>query len=261
MSRIRRLFADTSLKLEFGDNWFNAPSRPLARGVLEGVGLEAVLGTAARGLPWNLAFEGRNVVTRPDLFVKLARKRGEPQITLVSPTPDSLVNLYRVCEKTLPNIKTPSEPEPIDMPTTRGALDIDAVAGLPTPEDGAPANGSSIALLLEHGGAPALLTADAFPSVLQHALAALATSRRQQLPWTLDFIKFSHHGSRKNTTNSLLETVSARHFLVSTNRAIFGHPDQEAIARVIASGNPGGQVSFNFRTPRTVIWASKQLRA
>ena len=46
-----RLFADMSLKLEFGDIWFNAPSQPVTLGVREGVGLAAVLGAAARGLP------------------------------------------------------------------------------------------------------------------------------------------------------------------------------------------------------------------
>ena len=204
-----RFFADTSLKLEFGDIRFNAPSRPVTRGVREGVGLEAVLGAAARGLPWNLAFDGRDVVTGPDLFVGVARKRGEPRITLVSPTPDSLGDLYRTWAKDLPKVKVPPEPEPIDTPTTRGVLDVDTLAVRPTPVDRAPANGSSIALLLEHRGASALLTADAFPSVLQRALAATATRRRQQLPWMLDLIKFSHHGSRGNTTNGLLETVRA----------------------------------------------------
>ena len=68
-----RLFADTSLKLEFADIWFNAPSQPVTRGVREGVGLAAVLGAAARGLPWNLAFGGRDGVTGSTLFVKLPR--------------------------------------------------------------------------------------------------------------------------------------------------------------------------------------------
>lgn len=55
--------------------------------------------------------------------------------------------------------------------------------------------------------------------------------------------------------------MRARHFLGSTNGAIFGKPDQEAIARVIAGGKPGGEVWFNFRTPRTEIWASAQLQS
>ena len=115
--------------------------------------------------------------------------------------------------------------------------------------------------MLEHRGASALLTADAFPSVLQRALASLAASRRQPLPWTLDLIKLSHHGSRANTTTRLLETVRAPYTLVSTNGAIFGHPDPEGIARVLASGTPGSEVWFNFRTPRTEVWGGAPLQA
>ena len=115
--------------------------------------------------------------------------------------------------------------------------------------------------MLEHRGASALLTADAFPSALQRALASLATSRRQPLPWTLDLIKLSHQGSRADTTTRLLETVRAPHILVSTNGAIFSHLDQEGMARVIASGMPGLEVWFNFRTPRTEVWAGASLQA
>ena len=254
-----RLFADTSLKLEFGDIWFNAPSRPVTRGVREGVGLAAVLGKAARGLPWNLAFGGQDGVTGPELFVEMPRKRGEPRITLLSPTRQTLDDLYPVWAKELPKMKVPPEPQPIG--TSRSGLDVEALARRVTPEDRAPANGSSIAFLLEHRGASALLTADAFPSVLQRALASLAISRRQSLPWMLDLIKLSHHGSRANTTSKLLETVRAPRYLVSTNGAIFGHPDQEGIARAIASGTSGREVWFNFRTTRTEVWAGASLQA
>ena len=96
---------------------------------------------------------------------------------------------------------------------------------------------------------------------LQRALAALAASRRQPLPWTLELIKLSHHGSRANNTTHLLETVGALHTLVSTNGTIFGHPDQEGIARVIASGTPGREVWFNFRSPRTEVWSGEPLQA
>ena len=170
IGRAARLFADISLKLEFGDIWFNAPSPPLTRGVREGVGLAAVLGAAARGVPWNLAFAGRDGVTGPELFNEVTRKRGEPQITLLSPTRQTLDNLYRVWAKELPKERVSPEPEPLATP--RSGLNVEALIRRLTPEDRAPANGSSIAFLLEHNGATALLTAHAFPCVLQRALAA-----------------------------------------------------------------------------------------
>ena len=195
----------------------------------------------------------------PERFVEMPRKRGEPRITLLSPTRQTLDNLCQVWAKELPKVKVPPEPEP--LATSRSGLDVEALARHVTLKDRAPANGSSIAFLLEHRGASALLTADAFPSALQRALASLATSRRQPLHWTLDLIKLSHQGSRADTTTRLLETVRAPHSLVSTNGAIFGHPDQEGIARVIAGGAPGCEVWFNFRTPRTEVWASESLQA
>lgn len=254
-----RLFADTSLQLEFGDIWFNAPNQPLSRGVREGVGLAAVLGAAARGLPWNLAFGGQDVVTGPELFGEVPGKLGEPRITLLSPTRLTLDELYRVWAKELPKVKV--QPDPAPLATTRSGLDVEALARSVTPEDRAPANGSSIAFLLEHKGATALLTADAFPSILQRALAALAASRRETLPWTLDFMKLSHHGSQANTTTSLLKTIRAPRVLVCTNGAIFGHPDQVGIARVITSGPPGSEVCFNFKTPQTEVWAAESIQA
>jgi beta-lactamase superfamily II metal-dependent hydrolase len=137
---------------------------------------------------------------------------------------------------------------------------VQALAARATPEDRAPANGSSIAFLLEHKSVTALLTADAHPSVLQCALDALAKSRRQPLPWRLDLMKLSHHGSRANTTSTLLQAVRAEHVIVSTNGAIFGHPNPEGIARVVDGCLPNTQIWFNYRTPQTEIWANEDLQ-
>ncbi len=63
----RAVFADESLKLAFGDVWFNAPRRPTTRGVAGGVGLASVLGDAGRDLPWNRAFDGQDIVTGDSL--------------------------------------------------------------------------------------------------------------------------------------------------------------------------------------------------
>lgn len=247
------LFADESLRLSFGDIWFNAPSRAPTRGVAEGVGLAAVLGAAAHGLAWNLAMGGGDVVTTADLFLEMPRKRGEPRITLLSPTRKSLDALYAVWAKELPTVKLrPEAPQPI---LERGGFNVEELASRATTTDRAPANGSSIAFLLEHRGATALLTADAHPTVLVPALRSLAARRGQSLPWVLDLIKLSHHGSRANTTVELMEVVRARDYVVSTNGAIFGHPDPEGVARVALGGPPGRRIWFNYRNERTQRWA------
>ena len=99
-------------------------------------------------------------MTGSETFVEVPRKRGQPRITLLSPTRQTLDDLYRVWAKELPKLKVLPEPEPLATP--RSGLDVEALARRVTPEDRAPANGSSATFLLEHRGASALLTADAF---------------------------------------------------------------------------------------------------
>ena len=119
------------------------------------------------------------------------------------------------------------------MPT--GAVDVKALAAMQTPVDRAVANGSSIAILIEHRGASVVLGADTFAMVMAPALQSLAAKRKQSPPMKVDAIKLSHHGSRGNVTNDLLDTVQADHYLFSTNNAIFNHPDDESVARVLSS--------------------------
>ena len=86
------LFSDRSLGLTFGDVWFNAPPRPSARGVAEGHSLAGLLGAAEAVLPWNAAFHGGPVMASEGSFMKVPRPEGTPQITLLSPGPNSACN-------------------------------------------------------------------------------------------------------------------------------------------------------------------------
>lgn len=251
------VFADRSLSLDFGDIWFNAPELAPTRGVAEGVGLASVLGSAARDLPWNQAFDGQDIVVPQELFLEVRRKRGLPRITLLSPTRQSLDSLYRVWTKELPKVKL--RPGPESLVVERGAFDVPNLAARATAMDRAPANGSSIAFLLEHRGATALLTADAVPTVLVPALRALATHRGIELPWKLDLLKLSHHGSRANTTADLMQVVRATDTIISTNGAIFGHPDAEGVARVVHGCLPDSRIWFNYRTEKTEPWGAEEL--
>jgi beta-lactamase superfamily II metal-dependent hydrolase len=259
------LLNDQSLGLTFGDIWFNAPPQPAVRGVAEGESLAKILGADDTPLPWNMAFGGKNVVVGGDgEFVELADARGTPRITLLSPTRSRLKSLYRVWDKEMARLRNkerdvpgPVEPVPRDM----SSLDIKALAAKITATDSSTANGSSIAMLLEHRGASVLLSADAFPTVLVPALQALARQRKQPGGMALDAIKLSHHGSRANVTNELLKTVRADHYIVSTNGAIFSHPDDEAVARVLVHGGRQPTLWFNYATERNRRWAEPALRS
>jgi len=256
------LFSDTALKLRFADVWFNAPRQALVRGVAEGEALATILGATPAALPWNRAWSGQWAVTPTDQpYVELPAAPDKPRITLLSPSPARLQSLFRRWDKELAALRSWQPPKVKAQPRGITALDLEKLARKVTAVDRAPANGSSIAFLLEHRGASALLLADAHPTVVVPALRALAAARGQALPWRLDAIKLSHHGSRANTTAELLQVVQADHYLVSTNGAIFGHPDDEAIARTVVLGGRNARLWFNYRSDRTGKWAARELLA
>jgi hypothetical protein len=97
--------------------------------------------------------------------------------------------------------------------------------------------------------------------VLVPSLQALARHRNLPGALKLDAIKLSHHGSRANVTKTLLEVVQAEHYIVSTNGAIFHHPDDEAISRVIVYGGDHPRLWFNFDNDRSHRWADAELRS
>jgi hypothetical protein len=133
-----------------------------------------------------------------------------------------------------------------------GTMDIDELAGDDYAEDGAEANGSSIALLVEHGDHRALLGADAYPSVLLQAFEHLEKDANGRV--RLDAFKVAHHGSRNNISQELLERIACPLYLVSTNGSYFKHPSRPAIARIMKYGGDQKRIVFNYKTEFTEIW-------
>ncbi len=257
---VAHLLNDSSLGLTFGDIWFNAPPRPAARGVAEGQALAQMLAGSKRVLPWNLAWSGRPVSTPAEAGGVELTGRGLPRLTLLSPTPERLQDLYKVWDRELERLRRKERevPEPESALPRGGPPDLRALASRVTPTDKAVANGSSIAMLIEHKGASVLLGADAFPTVLVPALTALSRRRRLAGPLQLDAVKLSHHGSRANVTQELMRAVQAKHYVFSTNGAQFQHPNAEAVARVIV-GSKRSTLWFNYDTPRTRQWTDRSL--
>lgn len=259
----RALFSDNTLGLRFGDIWFNARRHLGARGVGEGETLAQVLGEAAGEVPWNRAFAGEAVATAAGSFHEITTVAGGPRITLLSPTPAQLARLATTWDRELARLRRgQSEPVPRAARGTGPTFpDLEALAAVNSPVDASRANGSSIALLLEHRGASVLLGADAYASVLVASLGALAAARGQSRPLQIDAFKLAHHGSRGNLTRALLEAVRARHYLVSTNNAVFGLPDDEALARTVLHGGTAPTLWFNYATPANRRWADPALQA
>lgn len=94
--------------------------------------------------------------------------------------------------------------------------------------DRTPANGSSISFLLEYDGVKILLPGDAHASTLAASLGRLAAKEREPR-LRIDAVKLPHHGSMGNVSSEWLQKVDCQRWLISTNGAIFGHPDIETM--------------------------------
>lgn len=259
IGRVAQLLDDRELNLHFGDIWFNAPPRRRTRGVAEGQSLAEILGGREAGLPWNRAWDGGAALAGG---VWRAGDADAPQLTLLSPTQVELDKLYRTWAKELLRLKAKegelAEPE---QARTRGAQPtLEALAARASATDAAVANGSSIAFLLEHRGASALLLADAFPGVLVQAIRALVELRNGSGQLVVDAVKLSHHGSRANVTTALMESIRGQHFIFSTDNSRFRHPNDEAVARVILQSKQP-TLWFNYDTPHNRRWTGPEFTA
>ena len=123
-------------------------------------------------------------------------------------------------------------------------------------EDTSPANGSSIAVLLEADGRRLLLLGDAHPSVILQELRRVLV--HETPPWWFDCIKLSHHGSFANNSPELLEATDSDCYLFSTDGGQHHHPDPATLAWVVTRPlTRAGQVRrvcCNYPTPSVQLF-------
>ncbi|HET9598307.1 MAG TPA: MBL fold metallo-hydrolase [Anaeromyxobacteraceae bacterium] len=251
------------------DVWFNGRDQISdLLGAKEGDELSVLL--AKLRLPWNAAFDRKAVVVPPDGELPRKELPGGARLTLVAPGIPELKLLEQTWDAEVAKARRRAPgPTANDLLGARAAADdllgkheppgviapeeVPALAE-PNPDDDSPANGSSIAFVLEYEGHRVLLSGDSHPRVLAAGLARYGEG--QQV--SLSAVKLPHHASRRNVSSALLDAISCREFLVSTNGNRFGHPDPEAIARIAML--PGAKtLRFNYRTDYTRPWASARL--
>jgi beta-lactamase superfamily II metal-dependent hydrolase len=261
------LLGPSDLDLRVKDIWFNGlmqlPRRnaPEIRSVAEGEQLMELLEEqhAGRRLPWNERFGRAAVMTRGDGMFETIDFSDGPRLTLLSPTPRRLTALRETWYAALQRLQR-GEPEEEEAAGPMPLDDLATLAAIETPRDRSPANGSSIAFLLEYAGRRCLFAADAFSSVLGSALTSLANSRDGR-PIALDVFKLPHHGSKGSVTANLLEVAPADHYIVSTNGDRFHHPDDIALARVVTSATRPPTIWFNYACEAALRWSDPVLQA
>lgn len=256
---LRALAEDADVPLVPADVWHNGHAQLKALGAqggLQGLGFPAADAYSkaldARGWALNRHFGGKAIMAgahpAPFDFAGLT-------LTLLSPSRAKLDKLRREWDKWYRTHTGGIQPQgKRPMPAV---LDVDALCA-PSPEDSTVPNGSSIALIVDYGGRSVLLGADAHPDLLTAGLASLAQDGQ---PRRFDLVKLPHHGSRANVTRALLERIDCRRFAISTSGAVFGHPDPEAISRILKFGTAGHKhLYFNYASDRTTPWDAPMLR-
>lgn len=256
----------------FKDVWFNGWYQLPPDDKLGAVQGEIVSALLQKGrFTWNSKWRGRTkTVVVPDKGKLPSRTLdGGLKLTLLSPTTGRLADLRKEWKKVLLEEKM----RPGDtgdalrrlakrrelQPDRLGRIDLRALARKKYEPDKGAGNGSSIALLAEYEEKTVLLAGDAFAPLLEQSIARLLQERKKEGKLRLDAFKLSHHGSRGNTSPGLLERVSCRDFLVSTNGSSYYHPHEETMARVILSQrNP--RLHFNYRSDENKPWASRALQ-
>jgi beta-lactamase superfamily II metal-dependent hydrolase len=216
--------------------------------------------------PWNSAFgrSGIASVDTPDAQRQIDIA-GNLKVTLLSPGDKELAALEPVWMRELEQANLrPLDPdevreEPADDLEVLSSLNVEALARKPFVEDTARPNGSSIAFLAEYDGRSVLLGADAHPGVIERSLRKLGYSEANRLK--LDLFKLCHHGSKANTSPSLLKIIDCANFAISTDGTKHNHPDRETVARILMSDQSRQKtLYFNTSQEHATIWDRKDLR-
>lgn len=246
----------------WSDHEASAPltPRPAARDLLgaqQADQLSEALGLL--GLPCNAHphWRGGPVVIPAAGALPVVTLDGELRLTLLGPTQPRLLKLCAVWSDVLGGRDEPAPSGhglPADLLGRRDRWP-------PVWQDGegrdpSAANGSSIMLLAEYGGHALLLAADGHAPDLVAALDRLGPGgSRPAGRLQLAGFKLSHHGSEKNLSQAILDRLDCARYLVSTDGSGHGHPDHQALLRILRYNLVTPRLLFNHRGDTTSPWS------
>ena len=134
----------------------------------------------------------------------------------LSPNQAKLEKLLKEWKKKDPRLKTSAKEDDYKL-SLKEHIENDNFE-----EDKAFPNGSSIAFILEYMTNVFLFLGDSHPSVVAEGLHKFGYSSAK--PIVADLVKLAHHGSSGNTDAILLNMITAKNFMVSTNGMTHQHP-------------------------------------
>lgn len=264
------LAADSKLPIEISEVWFNGfdqltTVKPM--GPRQGDRFSDAL--RARGWKPNERFGGHTIAIDAAM-TKAIELPGELKITLLSPDSNRLVRMRDEWEDW--RTEAAARAKEVDQCAKRAdgvqimgrkpmprTLDIDTLSGGKETLDSEAPNGSSIAFVADWKGKRVILTGDAHPDLLAEVLRPMAQAEGGR--YRADLLKVSHHGSTGNTTRELVKLIDCTRFAISTNGTRHGHPDPDAIAKLLKWAPEGEKtLYFNYRQDRTVPWSGPTVR-
>ena len=122
-------------------------------------------------------------------------------------------------------------------------------------EDKSLFNRSSIAFLLEYGTYKLLMLGDSHPTVIINSLKNMGYSEEKKLK--VDVMKISHHASRKNTSNELLNIIECKEFIISSDGSKHGLPNKESLARIVNIMKEPVTFYFNYSSMKNIFSAQE----
>ncbi|MEI2666117.1 MBL fold metallo-hydrolase [Rossellomorea sp. LJF3] len=121
-------------------------------------------------------------------------------------------------------------------------------------------NGSSISFILEFQDKRILFLGDSHTDIIEKNIEMiLKETKRERL--LFDAVKISHHGSKHNTSPTLLQLIESSRYIISTNGkgTGFSHPDLETISRILLSKTEfKKELIFNFKPIHLFDFLSNQ---
>lgn len=147
------------------------------------------------------------------------------KIRLLSPMHDPFENFNNNCDAELFDKQ--------DMLITHGNdyhLSIEKLMKIPFKNDSSKTNASSIAFIMFYGDYQFLMLADANIEIITKQLLSIFQSN-PTINNSFEFVKISHHGSAKNTSDEFLDIIDCQHFIFCARGDSL--PSKQTIVRII----------------------------
>lgn len=178
-------------------------------------------------------------------------KLGGCKIKVLTPTHNQLKRLLKEYKK---KIKDPIYTEAVTTDWDQDLKDVivkEQHSDFRFKQDNSVKNGSSITCIVEYNNKKFLFLADSHPKVVLDALREEGYSK--DIPLKVEFLQISHHGSKANMNQELLEIIHTDNYVISTDSITYKHPHKALLGRII-SVNPFATLHFNYDNVRKRVF-------